>query len=162
MKWWRSNGFSDDRGGSFLSIVGRRALKLWWDHLSPDCLWMANAKLRNTKFLIASELMLTHIHRVLFPGQTLFKNFCWWLFVFGMPLLLHLLVMLAHFRASAIIGIGGALTIAHCSAFAISARCTIFHYYSQWDFTFALLHHLPLLLPMRFCICIIFPNEILH
>ena len=79
-----------------------------------------------------------------------------------MPLLLHLLVTLAHFRASAIIGIGGALTIAHHNAFAISARCTIFHYYSQWDFAFALLHHLPFLLPMRFCICIIFPNEILH
>ena len=73
-----------------------------------------------------------------------------------MPLLLHLLVTLAHFRASAIIGIGGALTIAHHNAFAISARCTIFH------FAFALLHHLPFFLPMRFCICIIFPNEILH
>ena len=79
-----------------------------------------------------------------------------------MPLLLHLLVTLAHFRASAIIGIGGALTIAHHNAFAISARCTIFHYYSQWDFAFGLLHHLPFFLPMRLCICIIFPNEILH
>ena len=72
VRWWRSNGFSDERGGSFLSIVGRRALKLWWDHLSPDCTWMANAKFQNyfsKLFFITTELILTHIHRVLLKNS---------------------------------------------------------------------------------------------